>query len=219
MRIAADAGNLEAQISCLRPLDCDAGSEESVSRMHGPLETEVKIHLSPHHNFPSLLLSQGFRELARRTFEANTLFDTPERRLHRDGMMLRLRQTDSKATLTWKGKGIDGPHKSRPETETQVESPGNLRQIFSQIGFIPAFHYEKFRTEFQREQGGVVTFDETPIGHFLELEGAAEWIDETALQLGFSPADYVLESYGALYRTDCERRGVPVTGMTFEADR
>ena len=187
--------------------------------MRGPLETEVKIRLSPPHKFPSLLLSQGFRELTSRTFEANTLFDTPERRLQRDGMMLRLRQTDSKATLTWKGKGIDGPHKSRPETETRIESSGNLRQIFSQIGFVPAFRYEKYRTEFQREQEGVVTFDETPIGHFLELEGAAEWIDRTALQLGFSPADYVLESYGTLYRTDCERRGIPVAGMTFEAGR
>ena len=186
--------------------------------MHGPLETEVKIRLSPAHGFPALLLSHGFRELAPRTFEANTLFDTPDHRLQHDGMMLRLRQTDAKATLTWKGRGVDGPHKSRPEIETQVESPEKLRQILAQIGFAPVFRYEKYRTEFQREPDGVVTFDETPIGHFLELEGVAEWIDKTALTLGFSPADYVLESYGRLYAADCEKRGIPPTGMIFGKD-
>ena len=42
------------------------------------------------------------------------------------------------------------------------------------------FKYEKYRTEFADAAGGTVTFDETPIGNFLELEGSGAWIDEMA---------------------------------------
>ena len=46
----------------------------------------------------------------------------------------------------------------------------------------------------------MITVDETPIGVFLELEGPAAWIDGTAAALGFHVADYVTDSYAALYR-------------------
>ena len=65
---------------------------------------------------------------------------------------------------------------------------------------------------------GVVTVDETPIGNFLELEGPAEWIDAKAAALGFTPSDYILESYGRLYLADCERRGVEPSNMVFPPD-
>ena len=45
--------------------------------------------------------------------------------------------------------------------------------------------------------------DETPIGVYLELEGEGAWIDKVALQMGFSPAEYILKSYGTLYREHC----------------
>ncbi len=51
-----------------------------------------------------------------------------------------------------------------------------------------------------RDGAGVVTLDETPIGVFLELEGAAEWIEQTRQRLGFTPKAYVRSSYAALYR-------------------
>jgi adenylate cyclase class 2 len=41
--------------------------------------------------------------------------------------------------------------------------------------------------------------DETPIGEFLELEGEPGWIDRTARELGFSEADYITDTYGALF--------------------
>jgi adenylate cyclase class 2 len=59
--------------------------------------------------------------------------------------------------------------------------------------------------------------DETPIGMFLELEGDAEWIDETARRLGYSPSDYLLESYGTLYLQYCQNRKLEPTNMVFAA--
>lgn len=132
-------------------------------------------------------------------------------------MLFRLRQSGSQGILTWKGPEKQGPHKSRPELETGVASLETLHKILEQLGYQPVFRYEKYRTEFEAENqhGAKITFDETPIGEFLELEGAGEWIDETARKLGFRPQDYVLASYGKLYLDDCARRGVQPGNMVF----
>jgi adenylate cyclase class 2 len=186
----------------------------------GGTETEVKIRLENSRGIEDRLRTAGFAVSEPRVFESNTLFDTKDRRLARDGMLLRLRQVAEKSVITWKGPGIAGPHKSRPELETTVGSADAARQILAHLAFEPGFRYEKYRTEFtQPGRDGTVTFDETPIGNFLELEGAGEWIDSTAAALGFLPADYVLDSYGRLYLADCERRGVEPGNMVFPSHR
>lgn len=186
----------------------------------GGTETEVKIRLESASGMPARLGTAGFKVSEARVFESNTLFDTKDRRLARDGMLLRLRTAGDKAVITWKGPEAPGPHKSRPEVETTLGSAEAAQQIFAHIGFDPGFRYEKYRTEFaQPDERGTVTLDETPIGDFLELEGPGEWIDSTAAALGFSPADYVLASYGRLYLADCERRGVEPGDMVFASQR
>jgi adenylate cyclase class 2 len=150
-------------------------------------------------------------------FEANTVYDTVDCSLRRGDMLLRLRQSGSQGILTWKGRGVPGPHKSRPELETTVASLETLDKILLQLGYLPGFRYEKYRTEFESpdRQGGKITFDETPIGQFLELEGPGDWIDSTARKLDFSPSDYVLSSYGKLYLDYCAERGVQPDNMVF----
>jgi len=101
--------------------------------------------------------------------------------------------------------------------EDTVASLETLDKILRQLGYLPAFRYEKYRTEFEspERQGGKITFDETPIGQFLELEGPGDWIDSTARKLDFSPSDYVLSSYGKLYLDYCAQRGVQPGNMVF----
>ena len=184
--------------------------------VHGPTETEVKIRLLDPEAILSRLKIAGFAESVPRLFESNTLYDTGDQSLQRSGTMLRLRQVGEKAVITWKGRNVAGPHKSRPELETQVGSYDTLHEILTKIGFQPSFRYEKFRTEFQDASAeGVVTVDETPIGFYLELEGAGEWIDSTARQLQFTESDYILDSYGRLYQADCEKRQIQPGDMTF----
>ena len=183
-----------------------------------PTETEVKIPVSHLADVSAKLRSAGFRESHPRQFEANTLYDTPQNRLRQEGTLLRLRQFGDGGVITWKGVGVPGPYKSRPELETTVGSVQTMHQILTSIGFQPSFRYEKYRTEFQADgAAGIVTLDETPIGFFLELEGPGDWIDKTAKDLGFSPESYVLESYGRLYVADCERRGVKPSHMVFRS--
>jgi adenylate cyclase class 2 len=187
-------------------------------QMTGSTETEVKLRVPDATAVFERLEGAGFGISQPREFEANTLFDTRDQKLLKAGMLLRLRQAGSRSILTWKGPAISGPHKSRPERETSVGSLDALASILTELGYNPTFRYEKFRTEFRAEgAGGAVVFDETPIGAFLELEGEAGWIDKTAQLLGFSPADYVLDSYGALYRKFCESQGLQPSHMVFSS--
>ena len=69
------------------------------------------------------------------------------------------------------------------------------------MGLRPCFRYEKYRSTYRLPglPGLIVEVDETPIGDFLELEGSPMEIDCGAALLGFSPADYITKSYGALF--------------------
>lgn len=185
--------------------------------MKNPTETEVKIRLPNSTAISDRLRATGFAESVRRQFESNTLYDTQNRSLQNQGMLLRLRQIGDQGVITWKGRDEPGLYKSRRELETTVGSIEILGQILAQLGLQPVFRYEKYRTEFvhPRDSDAVVTLDETPIGDFLELEGPGEWIDDTAKQLGFSRQDYVLDSYARLYVADCERRGMEPRHMVF----
>jgi adenylate cyclase class IV len=75
-----------------------------------------------------------------------------------------------------------------------------LEAILFSLGFVRGFRYEKYRTTFRSGfEPGLITFDETPAGEFLELEGPADWIDATAVELGYSAADYITDSYAKLW--------------------
>jgi adenylate cyclase class 2 len=177
-------------------------------------ETEVKIPIGDPRPIVRNLAAAGFRRKHPRTFERNVVFDTPEQNLRNAGSLLRLRQFGKRWVLTFKGPALEARHKSREELEVRVAEGETLAEILSRIGFEPLFWYEKYRTEFSDGQG-IGTVDETPIGNYMELEGAPEWIDATALKLGFSAADYVTKSYGRLYLEYCERNGLQPSNMTF----
>lgn len=185
--------------------------------MQGTTEVEVKIRIPNGTGASQRLQELGFQVTKDRVFEANVLYDTPAADLRAASKLLRLRQAGEHSVITFKGPGQPGPHKSREELETSVGSFSILERILSKLGFAASFRYEKYRTEWQRpgNDAGTVTIDETPIGWFLEVEGPSDWIDKTGGELGFTPANYILESYGRLYLTDCERRGVQPTHMTF----
>ncbi len=179
-------------------------------------ETEVKLAVPSAEAARELLLRAGFAEVHERAFESNEVYDTEESDLLRSRRLLRLRDFRGEAILTFKGPPEPGPHKSRPEYETLVESAPAMRQILEALGYRLNFRYEKYRTALQRAgEPGLAVLDETPIGIFLELEGPGAWIDATAGELGFTRESYILLSYGSLYREHCQRAGVEPTHMVF----
>jgi adenylate cyclase class 2 len=166
------------------------------------VETEIKLRLSQDPQRARALLEQhGFQATGPRQLETDQTFDLPTGELRQSGRLLRLRSTGGRWIVTYKGPADAGAkHKSREEIEADVSDGAAFAQILARLGYQLAFAYEKFRTTFKAAgEEGIATLDETPIGGFLELEGPGYWIDQTAVSLGFGPADYITSSYAALY--------------------
>ena len=180
-------------------------------------EREVKIAIQDAASARQSILASEFEEVTPRHLEINDVYDTPDQFIRGRGELLRLRQAGSRHVLTFKGKSETSlAHKVREELEVTTSSGATTAAILNKLGLQPLFRYEKYRTEFaKRGEAGIVVLDETPIGNFLELEGDAEWIDQTAVLLGYSAAHYITSSYGKLYRDLCIRLGIDPSNMIF----
>jgi len=185
-----------------------------------PIETEIKFRVSDLDGFAARLVAAGFRMETPRQFESNVLYDTPDRSMRARTEILRIRHYAGRWTVTHKripdsGVGEDR-HKHRVETETDVADGDALAQVFIALGLVAAFRYEKWRGEWSDGEGHCVV-DETPIGNFAELEGAADWIDRAAARLGVPPSDYITLSYGRLFEQWREEHHSEANDLTFEA--
>jgi adenylate cyclase class 2 len=190
-------------------------------RVKAPVETEIKLRAGSIARTRTLLRQHGFAIITSRVFERNLVLDDDRGSLRAGGMLLRVRGAGKSGrpelvTCTFKSPELPGRHKRRGEREFRASDLDACVAIFASLGFRERFRYEKYRTEYRRgTEPGHVTVDETPIGMFMELEGPPRWIDRTAKELGFSAADYVMESYARLYEGWCAARGVPVGDMRF----
>jgi adenylate cyclase, class 2 len=182
------------------------------------LEVEVKIRLTDRESFEHGLARLGFRRITQRTFERNTLYDTPGRSLRNSCQILRIRQYGEKWVVTHKSVAEDEipdePYKRRVETETGVEDGPSLGKLFESLGFGPVFIYEKWRTEWADKQGHCV-LDETPLGLYAELEGPGEWIDATAQRLGIDARQFIKLSYGRIFECWREQTASAAQNLTF----
>ena len=189
----------------------------------GKRETEVKLRIEDLVALRRRLRELGFRPIHRRSLEDNVLFDTAQHRLDKARCLLRLRHYGSCGMVTYKGAPTPNRFfKSRPEMESEVTNPEGIRAVFEALGLRPVFRYQKFRTQYvkneevgRRRWAVEAAMDETPIGNFLELEGGCAAIDRVARQLGYSRADYCTASYRTLYLEDCRRRKIQPGDMVF----
>jgi len=184
------------------------------------VEIEVKFRVADTAALEEKLRSLGFRCVTPSTFERNVLYDTPDRRLRAQQSILRIRRYGDRWVLTHKCLTADNDpaarHKRRIETETEVADGEALGTVFTQLGYAPAFTYEKYRTEYADTTGHCV-LDETPIGVFAELEGPPDWIDTVSGRLGLDSAQLSTLSYGRLFDLWREETGSAATDLTFSA--
>ena len=115
-------------------------------------EIELKFPVPDPTALQSRLSPLGFTLQTARTFESNTLYDTPARTLRDAHQILRIRQYGDLWILTHKRQPQDDPrdgtrYKVRIETETAITDGHALAEMLHQLGYEPVFRYEKFRTE------------------------------------------------------------------------
>ncbi len=182
-------------------------------------ETEIKLKIGDLAEARHLIEAQGFHIAVPEVFERNIVLDDSAGTLRAARTLLRLRCAGHIATITFKGVANVGKHKAREERETTVGSFDEMLIVLARLGYRETFVYEKYRTEFRGDTGGVITLDETPVGNYMEIEGQAEWIDATAHRLGFTEADYITSSYGAIYLEWCQQRGAATANMIFTGSR
>ena len=88
-------------------------------------EIELKFSVADERALRSAAEALGFRLVTGRTFEGNTLYDTPDRDLRKRKQILRLRNYGSRCVVTHKRQSDEGDvearYKTRIETESEVE--------------------------------------------------------------------------------------------------
>jgi adenylate cyclase, class 2 len=214
--------------------------------MHMPKhrqEIEIKLRVPDVAALRSRLKHLRAREITPRTYESNTLYDTPRHDLRRRGQLIRIRieqpvssfgkirlKENATALLTYKGPSstsstikpgrnskIRTHFKIKDEAEVAVTGSGELASILRALGLRPTFRYEKFRTTYALPgvRGLKIELDETPVGTYLELEGPFAAIDRAAHLLGYARNDYMTDTYGSLYLAACRRRGRRPGNMLF----
>ena len=168
--------------------------------MREQVESEIKLRVEGPDAARRALAALGASLSRPRHLEDNILYDDAHYSLFDAGRALRVRRADGRALLTFKGpreNRADGV-KSRPEAEVEVVDADALEAILRGLGYRKVFRYQKYREAYSWRDVEIV-LDETPIGTFLEIEGPVATIHEAARALGRSSADYIDESYAALY--------------------
>ncbi|MBI1759837.1 MAG: class IV adenylate cyclase [Acidobacteria bacterium] len=158
-----------------------------------------------------------------RHFEDNWLLDTAARQLSQRAAILRVRQVNGTGTLTFKERAAPDAaatqFKARVEIETPIGDPASTLALLGRLGYRQWFRYQKYRTVYRAglPSGAElhVMFDETPLGNFIELEGAEEALAEAVQRLGVRRAEYILESYLALQINVCRALGRELEDMIF----
>jgi adenylate cyclase class 2 len=149
--------------------------------------------------------------------ELNILFDSATGDMTRTDRVLRLRRMGRTRRLTLKGPPrFEGQIKHREELELEVGDIEMMAAILHRLGFEPTVRYEKDREAWETD-GVTVTLDHTPMGDFVELEGAADRLAAVAESIGVKVGHAVRGSYISLwqeYRTQHPDLDLP-TDMVF----
>jgi adenylate cyclase class 2 len=186
-----------------------------------PLEIEAKLRVKDRAALEAALERLGAVK-GPTEHETNTLFDDGELRLARSGRALRVRDTEGRGLLTFKGQAkVDRGVKARTELETAVGSAAAAAEVLRALGFSPRFFYEKRRTvwRFADAARPLVVVDETPIGLFAEIEGTDESVRTLARELGVQDSELLHDSYVALYRKAREKDPALPPDMRFSSER
>ena len=181
------------------------------------VEREVKLRFDSAEEARAAVLAAGALPMLGRRLQEDALFDTRDELLRRRRSALRLRRENGKCRVTFKGPVQPDAMKVREEQETVVGDGDVLQRIFEELGLAVWFRYQKYREEFSHQEV-IVAIDETPVGVFVEIEGAEQGITEMTTALGRTPADYIVQSYYALFMAHRERLGLDGADMLFPGE-
>lgn len=180
-----------------------------------PVEYEVKLPGEPERLREQLGLL-GAEPCSPRMLEDDLVLDTADRALEAAAKVLRLRRRGQEYLLTFKGRvSEDVSVKAREEWQTPVADGVAMLAVFERLGYEVAIRYQKYRTLYAI--GDVIaSVDETPLGCFVELEGAPAEIERLAGEMGYEPGAFEVRSYLEIHRDQGNRGDMLFNGPEAE---
>jgi len=171
---------------------------ETESKQSVPEERELKFACPSLEDLRERLRQMEAERLAAANPEDNWIYDRKDK-LKESQRLLRLRIDRKGARLTFKGAPrFEDEVKVRVEHETEVDDADQIHSILENLGFKVVHRYQKKREEWY--VGGVtVALDHTPIGDYVEFEGASA--GTVARRLGFELDQSERLSYVELYES------------------
>lgn len=161
-----------------------------------PEERELKFQCDDLSGLRERLIEAEAERVSASTKETNWVLDRESDLVGR-GELLRVRSQRAGARLTFKGPArFEDGTKIRSEREVGVDDHESVLAILGALGFEVSRRYEKFR-ETWRLGSVLVCLDHTPIGDFVEFEGAMA--DQIAKRFRFLPAEAERANYLELY--------------------
>lgn len=179
-------------------------------------EIEVKFYVEAVSPIATRLDALGAVQVQARIHEYNLRFDTPTASLTRQSKVLRLRR-DSASHLTFKGPGalVDGVSQ-RQEIEFTLDDFESARAFLQALGYQVSMVYEKYRAVYRLETA-LVTLDELPFGHFVEIEGPdGATIQQVCARLSLNWGARIIDSYAALFYAVRHALGINSHHLTFD---
>ena len=136
-------------------------------------ETEAKIPVADHEPLRARLIQLGASAQGQQV-HVDIYFDTAESHLLKTDRALRLRCTDKKNVLTYKGPQGQSLYKQRQEIQTTVNDPQALTALLEELGFSQSLLFEKRRESWLLNPCRI-ELDTLPLlGTFVEVEGPSE---------------------------------------------
>jgi adenylate cyclase, class 2 len=166
------------------------------------LEIELKVRV------PDLApIRHRLRELhaeqTDRTHEHDVYFNAPNRDFGQTDEALRVRYSDDKIIVTYKGAKIQGfEFKAREEINVIVENGPRFENLLERLGFRKTAIVDKLREYYRYEEASIALDDVQGLGFFVEIEltgdetssSAAGRINEIADKIGVE-GEHTLSSY------------------------
>lgn len=177
-----------------------------------PEERELKFACPSLEDLREQLREMEAERLSAANPEDNWIYDRADE-LRDSKRLLRLRIDKKGAHLTYKGEPrFEGEVKVRVEHETEIDDADQIHSILENLGFQITSRYQKKREEWHL--GGVtVALDHTPIGDFVEFEGAGA--GTVARRFGFELDRAERLSYVELYESYREKNPDAPPNMVF----
>lgn len=181
-----------------------------------PLEIEVKFYLPDPGRIKSRIKELG-TEFNDKSFERNIRFEDKDCSLLKKNALLRLRKTESRTELTYKGEppGKNREFKVHQELEIAVNDFDTTAAILENLGFHAEQVYEKHRQTYTLGDT-VLCADQMPFGNFLEIEGQPDAIRQIAENLGLDWQERILANYLAIFDRLKAEYGLAFNDVTFE---